>query len=177
MEGKPMIRWPPNDGELRSIIDGNDFTVPEYNESSFRGPQGYQVGRLGELVVMDWLTSRGVMFEEIFSTSFDLMVEGEKWEIKTKERTVEPKPYYDCTVPAYNHEHQQPAVFCFVSLRSTGKSDDMHRFVDAHILGTMRLDELTSRARYLTPDSQPDFNGWVPTIACYNIRVEELDAP
>jgi hypothetical protein len=172
-----MIRWPPNDGQLQSIIEGNDFTVPDYNESSFRGPQGYQVGRLGELVVMDWLTSRGVMFEEIFSTSFDLMVEGEKWEIKSKERTVDPKPYYDCTVPAYNHEHQQPAVFCFVSLRSTGKSDDINRFVDAHILGTIRLDDLTSRARYLTPESPPDFNGWVPTIACYNIRVEELDAP
>lgn len=172
-----MIRWPPHDGQLHSIIKANDLTVPEYNERSFRGPQAYQVGRVGELVVMDWLESRGVMFEEILSTAFDLMVEGERWEVKTKERTVEPQPHYDCTVPAYNHEHQQPEVFCFVSIRSTGKSDDPYRFVDSHILGTIRGEELNSRARYLTPDSPPDHNGWVPTIPCYNIRVNELDAP
>jgi len=172
-----MIRWPEDEAGLRRIIERGDFTVPDYNRRSFRGPEGYQTGMLGELVVMDWLDHQGVSYNKVFSTAHDLSVEGRTWEIKTKERTVVPQPHYDCTIPAYNHEHQQPYIYCFVSLCSTGKSSDMYRFYDSHILGTIQRSELERRARYLTPESPPDRNGWVPTIPCYNLTISELDHP
>jgi len=166
-----MRQWP---DDLHRLIRNIDFTIPEYNQRSFRGPQGYQTGIIGEHVIMDFLNDMGIEYEEIFSTKHDLKVQGETWEIKTKERTVYPKPYYDCTVPDYNHEHQRPDRFVFVNLRSTGKSDDPFRFQDAQILGTVTLEELEQRATFRTVNDAPDDNGWVPTVNCWNLRIDQL---
>jgi len=172
-----MIKWPENDDDFERLVAVADMTIPEYNKRSFRGPQGYQVGIVGEMVIMDWLEKTGRAWKATFNTQYDLEVSKEKWEIKTKERTVDPEPWYDCTVPAYNHDHQRPDRFVFVSVTSSGKSDSMNRFKRAFILGTISYADLDSKGTYRTPEDTPDDNGWVPTIECYNIPIEELDSP
>lgn len=172
-----MIKWPEDDADFDRLIAVADLTIPEYNKRSFRGPQGYQVGIVGELVIMDWLEKTGKNWRATFNTRYDLEVDGEKWEIKTKERTVDPEDWYDCTVPAYNHDHQRADRFVFVSVTSSGKSNSMDRFKRAFILGTITYDELDRRGTHRTPADAPDNNGWVPTIECYNIPITELDQP
>ena len=148
---------------------------------SMRGTQANQVGALGELIGMDYLRSCGVEIEEVFSTSYDVRVKIDgDWktlEFKTKERTVVPQPFYDCTVPAYNHDHQRPDYFLFLSLLSSGKSDQISRFTSGFILGSITLDKFTELAKPWSPDQTDDSNGWTPTIKCYNVPISYLAPP
>lgn len=146
-----------------------------------RGSQANQVGALGELIGMDYLRGLGFEVEEIFSTSYDVRVKVDaNWktlEFKTKERTVVPLPSYDCTVPAYNHDHQRPDYFLFISLLSSGKSDQIERFSKGYILGSIGLERFEQIAKAWDPTQTDTSNGWVPTIKCFNVQIAELDPP
>lgn len=106
-------------------------------EGSHRQGAANEVGALGEVVVENALTLNGIPFESIYETSHDLSILGATVEIKTKDRTVAPQPEYDCSVPAYNHAHQRPDIFIFVSLvrDKKAKQASLARFTSAHIVG------------------------------------------
>ena len=150
-------------------------------KSSMRGLSANQVGSLGELIGVDYLRACGLEVEEVYSTSFDvrIKIDGE-WktlEFKTKERTVVPQPYYDCTVPAYNHNHQRPDFFLFISLLSSGKSDQITRFQTGYILGSITLDNFDRLATAWNPKQTDESNGWTPTIECFNVPISSLEPP
>jgi len=148
---------------------------------SMRGAQANQVGALGELIGMDYLRSCGVEIEEVFNTRYDVRVKiNGDWktlEFKTKERTVVPQPHYDCTVPAYNHDHQRPDFFLFISLLSSGKSDQITRFGRAFILGSITWERFQDCATPWSPNQTDLSNGWTPTIECYNVPISHLAPP
>jgi hypothetical protein len=147
-------------------------------DRSMRGLQASQVGALGELVGVRFLKQRGVGFTEVYSTKYDVHFvsnDGVKtMEFKTKERTVAPRPDYDCTVPLYNHEHQRPDYYFFISLLSSGKSDDIRRFTKAYILGVISLEQLEAVGKRWTPQQVDETNNWRPTIDCINVKVSDL---
>jgi len=143
-----------------------------YNRS-MRGKEANLVGAYGEVLVFDHLKSIGLEPKFAHKTTHDIEVSGYTVDVKTKERTVQPKPYYGCTVPAYNHSHQKPDYFIFVSLLSE-KSKAKYRFSRGWILGKISYDGLESNSkRWSAGDVDPD-NGWVVTIDCYNIPAKSL---
>jgi len=143
-----------------------------YNRS-MRGKEANLVGAYGEVIVFDHLRSIGLEPKFVHKTTHDIEVAGYTLDVKTKERTVEPKPYYDCTVPAYNHSHQRPNYFVFVSLLSD-KSKSKDRFSKGWILGKINYDRLEkSCTKWSAGDIDPD-NGWQVTIDCYNISASNL---
>ena len=150
-------------------------------DRSMRGLQANQVGALGEIIGMDYLRACGLEIEEVYSTSYDIRVNLDgQWktlEIKTKERTVAPLPHYDCTVPAYNHSHQRPDFFLFISLLSSGKSDQMTRFQTGYILGSISLEKFDKLATAWNPTQTDNSNGWTPTIECFNVQISQLEPP
>lgn len=150
-------------------------------KSSMRGLSANQVGSLGELIGVDYLRACGLEVEEVYSTSFDVRIKIDKeWktlEFKTKERTVVPQPYYDCTVPAYNHDHQRPDFFLFISLLSSGKSDQINRFQTGYILGSISLEKFDRLATAWNPKQTDQSNGWTPTIECFNVPISSLEPP
>lgn len=163
--------------DLLSAAQARAELQGELNQS-MRGMQANQVGALGELVGMQYLANRGVEYEEVFSTAYDLRFtshgETKTLEFKTKERTVAPLSSYDVTVPAYNHKHQRPDYYFFVSLESSGKSDDIRRFRRAYILGVIGLQDFEAKAQRWTPDQVDASNNWKPTIECLNVKVRDL---
>jgi hypothetical protein len=148
---------------------------------SMRGMEANQVGALGELVGMQHLRNVGVEFKEVFSTTHDIEFihngQTKTLEFKTKERTVTPEEYFDCTVPKYNHTHQRPDYYLFISLLSTGKSSDIRRFQKAFILGSITRERFDSIAKSWDPKQVDTTNGWSPTIECYNVPIKELAPP
>jgi hypothetical protein len=150
-------------------------------DRSMRGLSANQVGALGELIGVDYLRACGLEVEEVYSTSFDVKVNLEgNWktlEFKTKERTVVPQPHYDCTVPAYNHLHQRPDFFLFISLLSSGKSEQITRFQTGYILGSISLEKFDKLATAWNPTQTDESNGWTPTIECYNVPISNLEPP
>jgi hypothetical protein len=148
---------------------------------SMRGMEANQVGALGELVGMQHLRNLGIEFREVFSTTHDVEFihngQVKTLEFKTKERTVTPEEYFDCTVPKYNHTHQRPDYYMFISLLSTGKSSDIRRFRNAFILGSMTRERFDQVAKPWTPKQVDSTNNWSPTIDCYNVPIIQLAPP
>ena len=142
---------------------------------SMRGKEANLVGAYGEAIVYDYLVKYGMSPVFAHKTTHDIECSGYKIDVKTKERTVAPKPYYDCTVPAYNHEHQKPDTFIFVSLLSKPKGS--RRFSSAWILGSISYKQLTQKAKLWKAGEVDPNNGWSATIDCYNVPISLLKPP
>ena len=116
----------------------------------------------------------GVVVEDDPTYDHDLIVAGRTVDVKTKERTVAPELHYDCTVPDYNREFQQPEVYLFVSLL-TDRSEGCSRFVRGWVLGSIAAVKFDRIAERWTPQQTDLTNGWRPTIACRNVKVSALN--
>ncbi|QFU21270.1 hypothetical protein FM038_003325 [Shewanella eurypsychrophilus] len=150
-------------------------------KGSHRGADANQVGVLGELIVEQWLKDNGIsFFDDRKATTHDYTLkDGKTFDVKTKDRTIKPRASDDCSVPLYNHEHQRPDYYIFVSLqRAKGDdSSDLTRFHTAHILGGMNLEQLDSlgviwKAGQIDPSNNMKF--WTD---CKNVKVEQLASP
>ena len=146
-------------------------------KGSHRGVSARQVGFLGEIVVRDYLDEAGVRYLPEFTTRHDLVIEKNgRCEIKTKDRTVVPKLEYDCSIPLYNHEHQDVSYWVFVSLlRSKSDSgENIERFRGAYIVGACNRDMLDSKSKVWEAGQTDPDNGTTFWTACRNIRIADL---
>lgn len=126
--------------EERHYREAEETALKQTLRLNHRGPEANLVGRLGEVVFMEYLRNNAVDFTEDLLTSRDLtVVQNGALEVKTKDRTVKPQAYFDGSVSLYNHEHQTVAYWAFVSLqRTTGKNETprfLERFHHAHLVG------------------------------------------
>lgn len=131
---------------------------------------------MGELVAMRYLDRIGVLYLDEGKVNHDLRTGHGTMDVKAKERTVEPQPHYDCSVPDYNGEVQLPDWYLFVSLLSD-KSSGTGRFKRGWVLGTMRRETFHEQATMWEPGKQDGSNGWEATIKCWNVPVSSLRAP
>ena len=121
---------------------------------SMRGQEGTKIGTISN------------------ATKYDLLVQGDKVEVKTKDRTVRPKPFYECSIPLYNHTHQKPKWFFFLSLLRKGSS-----YKEAYILGGISYSEMEKKGVVMNKGDVDFRNGWVCKESCININIEELIPP
>ena len=153
-------------------------TNPVYN-LSHRGFAANQVGFLGEALVTDFLTNYSISFKSVNLTTHDLeLSSGQKIEIKTKDRTVRPKNDFDCTLPLYNHSHQQPDYYIFVSLIRSKDYDNrsLFRFTEGWILGAASPELMKTKGK-VWRSGQTDFsNGTKFWTDCLNISIKDLDS-
>ena len=143
---------------------------------SMRGGQGNEVGAMGELVAMRYLDLIGIGYRDEGQVNHDLWTAYGTIDVKAKERTVPPMLHYDCTVPDYNHDVQQPDWYLFVSLLSD-KSSGTARFTRAWVLGTMGFSEFHEAATAWESGQVDRSNGWSATISCRNVQVGDLRPP
>lgn len=123
-------------------------SLPIYKRSS-RGLQANQVGCIGELVVEQTLSKSSVPFKPVYLISHDLELGQQRAEIKTKDRGVAPIATYECSVPSYNAEAQNPDMYIFVSLQrnqSARESVDIFRFHTAWIVGWATAEDIHSKS-------------------------------
>jgi hypothetical protein len=167
-----MIRW--DITHLLGPAQVRADCMPEYRRS-MRGTAGNEVGALGELVAIDYLTSLGIPVEDTSSVDCDLTTPYGTIDVKTKERTVRPQPHYDCTVPEYVRDHQHPDWYLFVSLVGT-PGLGVSRFSEAWVLGTISALQFDRTAVRWEP-GRKDANGWGATVTCWNVKVASLRSP
>lgn len=150
--------------------------MPVY-PGSHRGKAANQVGALGEVIFEDFLERQGIAFVPRYQTTEDLEVLGDTIDVKTKDRTVRIEPHYDCSVPLYNHEHQRPSRYVFVSLlrnRSDVRST-LNRFTKGFLVGWCTLERLESIGKQWNASETDPANGTTFWTACMNIAVQELN--
>lgn len=143
---------------------------------SHRGDAANEVGCLGEVVVMRVLSERfGLRSQPVFVTTHDLLLPtGWTIEVKTKDRTVAPRPDFDCSVPDYVADHQHADFYVFVSLqRDKDMVSRLRRFHTAHIVG-VGSPHLVAQCGRLMDAGVTDTNGTTFWTACRNIAIADL---
>lgn len=148
--------------------------MPIYG-GSMRGYAANEVGALGEVVAEDTLKRLGIPVVPQYTTRHDLSALGRTIEVKTKDRTCRPYPDFACSVPDYNHEHQRPDYYVFVSLaRAKDSSGGIERFHSAWVVGWCTLEELDTLGVHVAQGDVDESNDWDCSMDCTNILIDQL---
>lgn len=100
----------------------------------------------------------------------DIIWDGLKVEVKTKQRIITPRLDYSVSVSAYNAK-QKADVYAFMSVycdKATG------RYMRVHFCGFYPTDDYCGDATFYNKgDYDPD-NGYYTQADCYNLKMREL---
>lgn len=119
------------------------------------------LGKLGELVVCECYLSLALKRE---SFEHDLMILGQRIEVKTKKCSSMPRSDYLCSV-AKSSAFQKPDFYCFVRIM-----DDLSLGWILGFISHTRFYELAFYKRA----GEPDKNGWSFKQDCFNIEASAL---
>lgn len=158
--------------DLRAEAEHRAAHLPVYARSH-RETAANLVGCLGEVIVEHALTQFDVPYRAAYETTHDLIVSDRYTiEIKTKDRTVPPRADYEASLPAYNHDHQQPDFFVFVSLERDRLTDTgFHTGWLVGVADPAIIDEHRELRR--ANETDPD-NGTTFWTDCWNVRCDVL---
>lgn len=147
---------------------------------SHRKEEANIVGCLGEVVFEKLLDNHEINYSPLYTTRHDLRLnsdssEPKTLEVKTKDRTVAPRPNYEATLPAYNHDHQIADYYGFVSLqRHSGQSEGIERFHSAWIVGVANRRIFDQHKKYWKKGQKDPTNGTVFWTDCWNLYIHQL---
>ncbi len=130
--------------------------------NSIRRGEGNVAGFLGEIIFAKHFNGT------INNTyDYDVIVKGKKVDVKTKETTVIPEPYYFATVAGYNIK-QKCDYYYFVRVNIKEKK--------AYLLGGLSKSGFYKEAIfYKEGDLDPTSNlGWTFRANCYNVEISKL---
>jgi len=150
-------------------------------KNSHRGFKANQAGCLGEVIFEAYMKARKQdVLSELECTTHDYRLSNSLTvDVKTKDRTVVARADYDCSVPLYNHSHQRPDYFFFVSLvRDKGNnSEDISRYKDAYICGVMSFFNMNDKGVVWKKGQTDPRNGTTFWTDCLNVQVDQLEHP
>ena len=135
----------------------------ELNHSITKG-DGNIAGFLGEEV------ANQIIGGEISNTyDYDIVKGDIKYDVKTKRCTSQPRPYYECSVAAYN---QKQACDHYVFVRIENIKGKWGR---AWVLGSYPKSRYFTDAKFLKKGQKDGDNGFKVKADCYNISIKDLD--
>ena len=126
--------------------------------NSIRKGDGNLVGFIGEYVVADYLDGT------INNTyDYDITHCNVRIDVKTKECTSPPKPYYECSIAGYNTK-QQCDVYVFTRVCNR----------KCWILGWMLKEDYFKRAKFMKKGQIDTSNNFTVKADCYNLAISDL---
>ena len=143
-------------------------------KNSIRGKEANLIGSIGEVLFEKFIQDEGLMIEketgEYNQYNHDFIVNKMfTVDVKTKDRTVPPKDYYDCTVPVKNLGYQNPDFFYFISLLREGET-----FTEGFLLGAINLPNLKKKGEIWMEGDIDVRNGKRIRNNCINVTVKNL---
>jgi hypothetical protein len=125
-------------------------------------------GAMGEVVFSDIYADRYVR-SDCFDYDFLSLDKSLSVDIKTKRTTAVPKPFWRCSISAFNI-NQKCDYYFFMRV-----SEDLQT---AYVLGYLSKQEFFERAEFFKAgDPDPDKPDWKFAGDCYNVYVKELKEP
>jgi hypothetical protein len=148
-----------------------------YNKQTIRKDNGGRyVGFIGELITIKYLHQSGIKYDwqnrdpSIPNYDFDININNVRLEIKTKDRTVDPKLFYECSVADYNI--QDCDFYIFNSL--TRDKNLEFPYHSATLLGYMPKKEYMAKAYHRNKGDIDPSNGFPTPKACWNLPIKDL---
>lgn len=128
--------------------------------------QGNIYGALGEIIVHD-------LYQKVYEVKFennydyDLVIDGDRVDVKTKRTTVKPNSNYNCSISAFN-TRQKCDFYVFVRITEDKRT--------AYVLGYKKKKAFFKQAVFgKKGEVDPDGNGsWVFKDDCYNLKIKKL---
>jgi len=137
---------------------------------SIRGGKGNTIGYLGEEIVAHYMKADIISNDEgTEKYNYDLVKDGKKIEVKSKERTVPPKGYYDASV-AETSRHQKTDIYVFTSIQCNGGEP-----VRAWICGQKDAKEYFEQARFYAKGDIDPSNNFEVLTDMHNMPYKDLD--
>ena len=151
--------------------------MPILNKSH-RGREANQVGCLGEVLIEEFFTTHVVRFKDKRKEyTHDYNINQRFFlDVKTKDRTVAPRLYYENSVPVYQMGYQKPDFYYFVSLYRDRETDgtDIRRFKEGYIVGGINRNKLFKVGKLWEKGSTDESNGTHFWTDCINIKMSDL---
>ena len=136
----------------------------EINNSITKG-DGNIAGFLGEEV------ANHVIKGGINNTyDYDIVKNDVTYDVKTKRCTSQPKPYYECSVAAFNTK-QKCDYYVFVRLENINR-----KWTRACLLGACGKEDYFKNARFLERGQKDGDNNFRVKADCYNMEIRDLES-
>ena len=137
---------------------------------SIRGGKGNTIGYLGEEIVAHYMKADIISNDEgTEKYNYDLVKDGKKIEVKSKERTVPPKGFFDASV-AETSRHQKTDIYVFTSIQCNGGKP-----VRAWICGQKDAKEYFEQARFYAKGDIDPSNNFEVLTDMHNMPYKDLD--
>ena len=131
----------------------------QLHNSILRG-QGNMSGFIGEQVALSILGGSWVN-----TYDYDITVGEYKVDVKTKQTTVAPRPFYECSVADFNTK-QNCDAYAFVRV--------LKDYSVAWFLGVLTKQEYFDKAVFLKKGQVDPSNNFTVRADCYNVRIDQL---
>jgi len=154
--------------EINVTQDMIDMAKLKSNEmgslnNSIRKGEGNLIGFIGEQVAINVMGGSWVN-----TYDYDLITDdGKKVDVKTKQTTVTPRTFYECSVAKFNTS-QKCDMYAFVRVKNTLDT--------AWFLGVMDKEKYYKTATPLKKGDVDPSNNFTVKADCYNLKIEELDS-
>ena len=133
--------------------------VGKLNNSILNGG-GNLAGFIGEQIVLFVLGG-----EWINTYQYDLIINGYKVDVKTKQTSVKPLPHYECSITEANSS-QECDYYAFTRVKKD--------FSVGWYLGVMRKQDYFLNATFLKKGEVDPSNNYVVRASCYNLPISKL---
>jgi hypothetical protein len=139
-------------------------------DNSITSGKGNVAGRLGEIAFASYI---GADIADDYN--FDIVLKGERIEVKTKRRTVRPQGSYMVNVAATSL-HQKPDRYVFMSIKFKRKKGfNYYGVEEVWLCGDMLAEDYMKKSK-LWKKGKTDNNGAFTTLRdMHNLSINELD--
>tara|TARA_R110002020_G_scaffold291135_1_gene506609 strand:+ start:611 stop:1111 length:501 start_codon:yes stop_codon:yes gene_type:complete len=139
-------------------------------KNSITSGKGNLGGRVGEIAFASYV---GADIADDYN--YDLILNGEKIEIKTKRRTVAPKGNYEVSV-ATTSLHQKPDRYVFISVEFKRKKGfNYYGLQNVWLCGDMKAKEYLEKSWVYKKGDMDESNKFVTLVDMHNLSIDKLD--
>jgi hypothetical protein len=128
--------------------------------------KGNKTGILGELSVARYFGNDVAIRASTYD--YDILIDGMKFDVKTKRRTVVAKPEYNAAIPEYQLK-QKCDYYLFVSLRIAGGLP-----AGITLCGWISKDDFVKKSKLVHAGSRDASNDWYCSMDCLVLPYRDL---
>ena len=167
----------PFDKEMIARSKQKAMSLGYINNSILKGA-GNLAGYLGEEALAPYVDAEIVSNNRgLDKYNYDLLVQAQRVEVKTKRRTVAPRPNYDVSV-AETSSHQRPDIYAFISLEfdrvTKTHPKQYYGLKKIWLCGFMPANEFWERSELWEKGKIDKTNNFKTHVNMYNLSVRDL---
>jgi len=165
----------------QSMIDNAVKKAEELGSinNSITSGRGNLAGYLAEIALTKYLGCKNISCDKGRDKyDYDLIKNDLKIDVKTKRRTVDPRPSYEVSI-AETSKHQKADTYAFISItfkekRGKGRSATYHGVESIWLCGFMPKKEYFDKAKFWKKGDVDPSNGFTVHANMYNMPISSL---